>query len=537
MVRFKFSSGEANVSFDCSLDNGGFVPCTSGSMFGPVGDGIHSFAVRARDRAGNVDASPAIYSWTVDTRTPDTQIQDAPTDATNLTSASFTFLSPDAGAGRTFQCALDTAAFTSCTSPQAYTGLAEGMHTFAVRVRDAVGNLDPSPATRSWLIDLTPPATTITSGPNGIVGVASASFSFTSSEAGSSFKCAVDSGPLVDCTSPDDLPMLGQGAHTFAVHAIDAAGNPDASPATHAWTVDTVAPDIAITGGPAAGSTSGPRVSFGFTVSEGAVACSFDSGAFAACASPLAINLPAGPHQLAVRATDSANNITAVTRAWTVACAAPDATGAAGVLHLDDTGQALANAVAGGAPATLGDTTAVEPGDPAPLPGGRFGGALAFSSAASDHVAWPTALAATPDLTVELWARPGAPAGARDLVVSGDGRVALRVTAVNPTTVQFSIAIVEGGMAGQTRVAASAGVAASAWHHVLASLQQPALRLWVDGVRTETAGVQLATPLALDSLRLGGDAASAYEGALDELWIAQTAITADEAVLVRYCPL
>ena len=49
-------------------------PCTSGDMFGPIGDGAHSFAVRARDRAGNLDASPAIYAWIVDTSTPDTQM-------------------------------------------------------------------------------------------------------------------------------------------------------------------------------------------------------------------------------------------------------------------------------------------------------------------------------------------------------------------------------------------------------------------------------------------------------------------------------
>jgi hypothetical protein len=142
-----------------------------------------------------------------------------------------------------------------------------------------------------------------------------------------------------------------------------------------------------------------------------------------------------------------------------------------------------------------------------------------------------------PDVTIELWAHPGSSAGARDIAVSGDGRIALRVTAASPTTVQFSIAIAEGGMMGMTRVATSAAVAAGAWHHVLASLQQPALRLWVDGVRTEVDTVQLAAPLALDSLRLGGTGGAAYDGALDEVWVAQTAIIADEPARVRYCPL
>ena len=79
--------------------------------------------------------------------------------------------------------------------------------------------------------------------------------------------------------------------------------------------------------------------------------------------------------------------------------------------------------------------------------------------------------------------------------------------------------------------------AAGAWHHLLASLQAPALRLWVDGARTEVDTVQLAAPPALDMIRLGGDAATAYDGALDEIWLAQTAITSDDAALARYCPL
>jgi hypothetical protein len=299
---------------------------------------------------------------------------------------------------------------------------------------------------------------------------------------------------------------------------------------------DTHAPDTRITAGPGNATTSGPRVVFSFTVSDGAVACSLDGAGFAACASPFAVNLPAGPHAFAVRATDTAGNATTVTRSWTVACGPPDATGAAALLHLDDTGQTLANAVAGGAPATLGDTTAVEPGDPAPLPAARFGGGLAFTAAEGDHVAWPVALPAMSELTIELWARPSSPAGPRDLLVSSDGRVALRVTAVSPTTVQLSIAVTDAGPGGATHVASSAAVAAGAWHHVLASLQAPALRLWVDGVRTDAGGVAPGAP-ALDAVRLGGAAATAYDGALDEVWLAQTAITSDDAALARYCPL
>lgn len=537
MAEFAFRASEPGVSFDCSLDDAGFLPCASGASFGPVGDGAHAFAVRARDRAGNLDPSPAIYAWAVDTRTPDTQILGGPAGASASTTAMFTFMSPDAGGGATFQCALDGGGFAACTSPCTYGGLGEGPHSFTVRVRDAVGNLDPSPANRSWTVDLTPPTTTIVSGPSGTMPVASTSVTFKASEPDVTFACSLDGAPFAACTSPASLTALAQGAHAFMVRATDAAGQTDPSPATVTWTVDTIAPDVALTAGPAMGGTSGPRVVFAFTAEGGTVACSFDGHGFAACASPIAVNLPAGPHQLAVRATDAADNATTVTRAWTVACRAPDTAGAASVLHLDDTGQALANAVAGGAPATLGDTLAVEPGDPAPLAAGRFGRALALTPADGDHVAWPLALGATPELTIELWARPGSPARARDIVVSGDDRIALRVTATSPTTVRFSIAVAEDGTGKRRPTASSAIAAAAAWHHVLASLQEPMLRLWVDGVRTEIADVHLATPPALDALRLGGADATAYDGALDEIWLAQTAITDDEAALARYCPM
>jgi hypothetical protein len=534
MATFTFRSPERSVSFDCSLDNAGYLPCVSGASFGPVGDGTHSFAVRAHDRAGNVDASPAVYAWTVNTSTPDTTVLSGPPSFSATTGASFTFFSPDAGGGATFTCALDGAAFAACTSPKTYAGLVEGAHMFAVRVRDAVGNLDPSPATRSWTVDLTPPNTTISDGPAGVVPMASASIAFTASEADVTFTCSLDGAAPADCSSPASFTTLAQGAHTFTVQATDAAGHSDATPATRSWTVDTVPPDVMITAGPAA--TSGPRVTFSFSTSEGSLACSFDGAAFTPCASPLATNLPAGAHQLAVRATDAASNASTVMRAWTVACAAPDATGAAGLLHLDDTDQTLGNAVTDGATATLGDTIAVEPEDPMAIAAARFGGGLAFTAASNTHVAWPIALPAMPELTLELWANPTT-AAAQTLLASSDGRVALRITAASATTVKLSISVAEGGTGGMTRTVSSAAVAIGAWHHVIASLQQPTLRLWVDGVRTEVATVALGAPLAFDAIQLGGAGASAYDGALDEVWIAQTAITGDEAALARYCPL
>ncbi|MEJ7599598.1 MAG: LamG-like jellyroll fold domain-containing protein [Kofleriaceae bacterium] len=489
MVTFTFGSGERNVMFDCSLDSGGFTTCVSGATFGPVSDGAHSFAVRARDRAGNIDTSPAGYAWTVDTSTPDTQLVSGPTGATSSTSASFTFVSPDAGAGATFQCAIDGAAFATCTSPRNYASLAMGAHTFSVRVRDAVGNFDPTPATRTWTVDLAAPNTTILTGPNGLESSASAAFTFSANEADVTFACSLDNAPFVACTSPANFTALAQGEHTFAVGATDSAGHPDATPATRTWTVDTVAPDLTITGGPAPGGTSGPLVTFTFTSSDGTVECSIDSGPYAACTSPLELSLPAGSHSIRLRATDAAGNTGATTRSFIVACAAPDGAGASALLHLDVSDQSQPNAVIGGATATLGTDATVELADPSFVVAARFGGGLDFTALDGDHVTWPVALGASGTLSLELWARPDSAAGTRALFESGDGRVMVRITAVSPTTVRFSFTVLEAD--ATVRTVSSAVVAAAQWHHVVASLQEPTLRLWVDGERTELAGVTL----------------------------------------------
>ena len=91
--------------------------------------------------------------------------------------------------------------------------------------------------------DTTPPDTTIDSGPSGTVPTTSASFTFSATEPGSTFECALDS-PVVytTCSSPKDYTGLGVGDHTFRVRATDAAHNVDATPASRTWTIGSPPP-------------------------------------------------------------------------------------------------------------------------------------------------------------------------------------------------------------------------------------------------------------------------------------------------------
>jgi len=81
---------------------------------------------------------------------PDTTITAAPPARSNSSSASFSFTASEAGS--TFACRLDGSAFAACTSPQSYSGLALGSHSFQVRATDAAGNTDPTPASYTWIV-------------------------------------------------------------------------------------------------------------------------------------------------------------------------------------------------------------------------------------------------------------------------------------------------------------------------------------------------------------------------------------------------
>jgi hypothetical protein len=63
-----------------------------------------------------------------------------------------------------------------------------------------------------------------------------ATFEFSSSEPGTTFKCSVDGKPFEVCTSPQTYKAK-PGKHSFYVFGKDAAGNVDDSPATTAFKI------------------------------------------------------------------------------------------------------------------------------------------------------------------------------------------------------------------------------------------------------------------------------------------------------------
>jgi Big-like domain-containing protein len=115
---------------------------------GALSDGTYTLHVRATDNNGNVE-TPTTVTFTIDTTPPDTIIDTGPASVTYGTTATFTFHATETGS--TFRCRID-AVVAACNTSKTYTSLALGAHTFTVEASDTAGNVDPTPASRSWSI-------------------------------------------------------------------------------------------------------------------------------------------------------------------------------------------------------------------------------------------------------------------------------------------------------------------------------------------------------------------------------------------------
>ena len=324
---FEFSSDDPDATYECRVvDETPFETCTSPYTTAELANGEHTFDVRATDAAGNTDPSGASRTFTVniDTVLPHTLITSGPSGTIDDNTPTFEFdsLSP----GATFECRVDDIPFETCTSPHTTAALANGEHTFEVRAVTAAGNTDPTPASRTFTvnIDTTPPQTQIDSGPPDDSTTNDNDPAFTYSgdpaEDADRFECSLDGVDFAECADAgQSYTDLDDGSHTFAVRAIDAAGNTDPTPASKTWTIDTVAPQTTITSGPS-GLNLSRKATFAFTSSEaGSSQCRIDGGDWQACTSPRTYSgVGLGNHTFAVRAIDWAGNVdpTSAQRTW-----------------------------------------------------------------------------------------------------------------------------------------------------------------------------------------------------------------------------
>jgi serine/threonine protein kinase len=171
---------------------------------------------------------------------PVATIDSAPSGTVGETSATIAFGSDAEGA--TFECSLDDAAFSSCTSPQTME-VGSGEHTFRVRAVTDAGTGEPTSAT--WTVEGGGAGSdvTISSGPTGTVADATATFEFSSGDATATFECSLDVAEFTSCTSPQTYSGLTNGQHIFQVQAVSADGAAGA-PVQQAWTVQVGADEF-----------------------------------------------------------------------------------------------------------------------------------------------------------------------------------------------------------------------------------------------------------------------------------------------------
>ncbi len=89
-----------------------------------------------------------------DATPPNTTITSGPSGETNNPTPVFTFTSSEPGSS--FKCRVDLSPYATCTSPKTTMRLADGSHAFRVRATDPAGNVDPTPASRSFAVHAAP---------------------------------------------------------------------------------------------------------------------------------------------------------------------------------------------------------------------------------------------------------------------------------------------------------------------------------------------------------------------------------------------
>ncbi|RJS14508.1 hypothetical protein DRW03_34835 [Corallococcus sp. H22C18031201] len=237
LSRFEFSS-EPGATFECQwsaaaslvapLATPAFVACTT-PLEETLADGTYTLSVRAKDLAGNVDPTPATFTWTVDTKAPA-----APSVAAEVRDRIFRTLTPElkgtAEDGATVFVSVDDGPALAAMvlgGVWSYTptsALAQGAHAMTVRAVDAAGNASPTSDRVSFAVDTVAPTTLIVSGPEGRIRTSSVVFEFGSNEEGSTFQCSFDGADFEPCAGFAKADLT-EGTYTLKVRAVDRAGN------------------------------------------------------------------------------------------------------------------------------------------------------------------------------------------------------------------------------------------------------------------------------------------------------------------------
>ncbi|AFY01932.1 hypothetical protein [Bdellovibrio bacteriovorus] len=253
-----------------------------------------------------------------------------PTAFSSATSPTFHFKAANSVI-KSYKCSLDQSEWYDCTSPHTLSGLVHGAHEFKVHSFDTKNAL-AGESSFQWIVDTDLPTLNVTQTPAPLNNSNTGVFNFAATDATSpiaGYQCkhtsvSQPSGSYETCSPLVPLVGLIEDVHTYAIKAVDEAGNLSAE-YTYTWTVDLTAPEVQITAKPATATTS-PSATFNFTNTEtgGAVfdgyECKIDADDYAVCVTGQTYaSLSQGAHSFSIRAKDTAGNIsTPLTYNWIV---------------------------------------------------------------------------------------------------------------------------------------------------------------------------------------------------------------------------
>jgi Zn-dependent metalloprotease len=191
--------------------------------------------VRFRLREGT-DISFGDFGWAVDdfhvygcsdTGAPESAITSGPAEGAALTRRAVTFTFASSEPSSTFQCSLDGAPFTACSSPLRRV-LTDRRHRFAVRAVDPPANADPTPAAVTFRVAAARPRTKLRGAAiDHDAGRATFRFAGSAGLPPLRFLCKLDRRPYRPCRSPRTYRNLEPGEHLFRVRAVDRLGRVD----------------------------------------------------------------------------------------------------------------------------------------------------------------------------------------------------------------------------------------------------------------------------------------------------------------------
>jgi hypothetical protein len=243
-VSFSFVSTRPGT-FECMLspNETTFTSCSSPKMYTgltQIAAPGYTFQVRAKDTAGNTDASPAMQTFMVDTTGPTVNITAPTNNATVGTSMTLTFTSE---VGATHTCQLDSqAVINPCASGRVFNSLtsAANPHVIKVTGTDPFGN--STMVMNTFTVDDVGPSLTISGSPsNGTtVNTTSANLTFSIVPANEptpfTFECKFNTAPTFTACSSFTMSGLLQGTQTLQVRAKDRFGNIGGA-VTHTWDI------------------------------------------------------------------------------------------------------------------------------------------------------------------------------------------------------------------------------------------------------------------------------------------------------------